>query len=103
MKKDYTINLNSIISCPIAEELLTTEMDDEMAIMNVKQGKYFALDSIGTKIWKLIEEPRSVSDICDSMLEHFSVEREQCEQDVLTFLNELARENLIEVIDNEAG
>jgi hypothetical protein len=103
MKKDHTINLNSIIFCPIAEELLTTEMDDEMAMMNVKQGKYFVLDSIGTEIWKLIQEPRSVSDICDSMFEHFSVERQQCEQDVLTFLNELYREKLIEVIDNEAG
>jgi hypothetical protein len=78
-------------------------MDDEMAMMNVKQGKYFVLDSIGTEIWKLIQEPRSVSDICDSMFEHFSVERQQCEQDVLTFLNELYREKLIEVIDNEAG
>lgn len=38
-----------------------------------------------------------MSDIVESLLEEYDVTRDCCERDVLTLLQELARENLISV------
>ena len=78
-------------------DLYSGELDGEMVMMSVEHGKYYGLDEIGSRIWKLIEQPRSVSEICELLVAEFQVEREKCRQDVLDFLNKLAREDLVKV------
>ena len=85
------------------EELVSSDLDGETVMMSVQNGKYYGMDKIGSRIWALIEEPRSVSNVCDTILGEFDVSRERCEQDVLAFLNKLAEDNLVKVIDASAG
>ena len=84
------------------EELVSSDLDGETVMMSVQNGKYYGMDKIGSRIWALIEEPRSVSNVCNILLGEFNVSRERCEQDVLAFLNKLAEDNLVKVIDASA-
>jgi hypothetical protein len=85
------------------EELVSSDLDGETVMMSVKNGKYYGMDAIGSRIWALIKQPRSVADVCNILLEEFDVDREQCERDVLSFLNKLAEDNLVKVVDANAG
>ena len=66
-------------------------------ILNLDSGMYFGLNAVGARIWNLIQEPRTVRDIRDLLLEEYEVDRERCENDLLALLDRLAAEGLAEV------
>ena len=70
-----------------------------MAVLNLKNGVYYGLDEVGARIWNLIQEPKAVSEIRDVLLDEYEVEPERCERDLLTLLEELVAENLVEARD----
>ena len=81
------------------EELVSSDLDGETVMMSVENGKYYGMDAIGSRIWALIKEPCSVSELCNILLTEFKVDRERCEKDVLIFLNKLAEDNLVKVVN----
>ena len=52
---------------------------------------------VGVQIWQALEKPRSVAELCDSLLETFDVSRSKCEEDVLQLVSGLREEGLIEI------
>lgn len=93
--KKKEITTNTVISQ--IEEIVTTDIDGETVMMSIENGEYYGLDDIGSRIWELIEHPVKVSDLIDTLLERFDVDRETCEIDVLKFLNELNEDRILEV------
>jgi len=79
------------------EEIVASDIDGETVMMSIQNGEYYGLDDIGSRIWELIEKPVKVSDLIDTLLEKFDVDRETCERDVLKFLNELNEDKILEV------
>ena len=79
------------------EEIVDSDIDGETVMMSIENGEYYGLDDIGSRIWELIECPVKVSDLIDTLLERFDVDRETCEIDVLKFLNELNEDRILEV------
>ena len=99
MSDTATITIDTTIKR--AEIIVSSELTDETVMMNVEKGSYYGLDDIETKLWQIVETPTSVSALCDSLLSNYDISREQGEADVLTFVNELHAEGIIEVV--EAG
>ena len=83
------------------KELVSSDLDGETVLLSIETGKYYNMDPIGSRIWELIEEPLSVSTLCDILLNEFEVERKQCEQEVLSFLNQLAGDHLVQVLEDK--
>ena len=83
-----------------SDEVLTSEVDGEVVMMSIEEGTYSGLDAIVSKIWQLLDKPLKVSEICDIMMSRYDVKRDDCEKDVLTFLNDLASDNTIQVIES---
>jgi len=79
------------------EEIVASDIDGETVMMSIQNGEYYGLDDIGSRIWELIEKPVKVSDLIDTLLERFDVDRETCERDVLKFLNELNEDRILVV------
>ena len=101
MREKNMIGLHTVIAR--VEELVSADMDGETALMSVENGAYYGMDAIGSRIWALIEKPRTVSELCDALLQEFDVEREECERDVLAFLNKLAENKLLKVTNDGAA
>lgn len=57
------------------------------------------MDGIGSEIWRLLDAPLTVAEICDRMMARYDVERDVCEKDVLAFLNDLASDNTVRIVD----
>lgn len=87
------VDLNSIITR--SQELLTSEVDGEVVMMNIESGKYYGINSVGAEIWRLLENPVSVSNICGELVKTFEIDNPTCETEVLTFLGSLEAENLL--------
>jgi hypothetical protein len=94
MKKER-ISRETVISQ--IEEIVDSDIDGETVMMSIENGKYYGLDHIGSRIWELIACPIKVSDLIDTLLERFDVDRETCEKDVLKFLNELNEDRILQL------
>jgi hypothetical protein len=78
------------------QEQISCDLAGEVGILNLKDGEYYSLNSVGARIWNLIHEPKSVTEIRDLLLQEYQVEPECCEGDLLALLEELATAGLIE-------
>ena len=75
---------------------LSSDLGEETVILHMGDGVYFGLDEVGTSIWKLIQEPRQVAEVCDELRGEYEVEAERCEEAVLRLLREMSEAGLIE-------
>lgn len=98
MAEQSTLDLNSVVT--VSEDLIASDLDGEIVMMSIENGEYYGLDAIGSRIWELIENQKKVSELCDLLIEEFEVGREQCEKDILAFLNEMVKSNLIKTLDS---
>lgn len=89
------VNVDSIISA--GPDQLSCDLQGEIAILQLREGVYYGLDGVGTRVWELIQQPIRVRDLCDRLVAEFEVEREQCEVDVLKLLDDLNAAGLIRI------
>jgi 2-oxo-4-hydroxy-4-carboxy--5-ureidoimidazoline (OHCU) decarboxylase len=86
-----------------AKEQAFCSLAEEAVILDLKAGVYYSLNDVGARIWYLIQEPKSVSDIRNTLLQEFDVEPDRCQQDLLRLLQDLAGKELIRVQDEKAA
>ena len=80
-----------------SSELVSSDIDGEVVMMSIENGKYYGLDKTGSRIWELLENQFSVSGLIDQLLLEFAVDRETCERDVVAFLEQLDEDNMLEI------
>lgn len=90
-----TMPMSSVIVA--AKEQISADLGGEAVILALESGRYFGLNDLGTLIWNLVQEPKTVLEIRDAILDQYDVEAEQCEQDILALIRDLAAESLIEI------
>lgn len=76
-------------------DLAWTNMDDEIVMMSVERGEYSGLGGAGSRIWELLADPLSTSEICACITTEFEVDGDTCERDVVEFLEQMLQSDLI--------
>ena len=95
VKSKFEVNLDDIVSKNI--EIDDTDIDGEKVMMNLDKGQYFMMNEVGSRIWELIEEPKSVNTVISSLLSEYEVDKDVCENTVKDFLYKLNKADLIKV------
>jgi hypothetical protein len=85
-----------------AEGFVTAAVEDELMMLSVEQGAYYSLDPIAAEIWDLLEQPAQAQNIIATLRERYDVTPEQCETDVLGFLEQLHANGMI-LLDQNPG
>jgi Coenzyme PQQ synthesis protein D (PqqD) len=81
----------------IAKEQVSTELGGEAVILNLKTGVYYGLDQVGSRIWNLLQEPKTLRQLIAVLLAEYEVEPVQLEADVRALLVKLFESDLIEI------
>lgn len=79
------------------KEIDVSDLNGEKVMMNIDKGEYFSLNSMGSRIWNLIEEPKRIGDIVNTLLEEYDVSEEECKDNVTKFLDVLTYVDLINI------
>jgi hypothetical protein len=82
------------VSCPLGEE---------SAILSLNNTIYYGLNPVGTRVWDLLQRPRSIGELRDTLVNEYDVEAGRCEQDLLELLEKMSAEGLIQVRSAAAG
>ena len=72
-----------------AKDQVSCDLSGEAAILNLDDGMYYGLNEVGARIWSLLSEPTTVSEILDQLEREFDVDSEQCEKDLVMLLSQL--------------
>lgn len=83
----------------VASDPISSDLGDEVAILNFKAGMYYGLDEVGARVWSLIQEPKTVEEIREVLVNEYEVEPDLCEHDLISLLQRLADEELVEITD----
>ena len=89
-------SLSSLVSA--AKRQVSADLDGDVVILELGSGIYYGLSEVGRSIWNRLDKPIRVDALCSSLMEEYDISREQCEQETLSFLNELASYGLVEVV-----
>jgi hypothetical protein len=74
---------------------ISGRLHDELVMMNIEQGKYFSLNPVATRIWDLLENPLSLEELVQPLLDEYDVDESQCREDVQNYLEEMKKLGLI--------
>ena len=74
-----------------------SNLDSASVLLNPISDGYFGLNGVGSRIWELIGENTSVSQVVQQLAAEYDVEAETCQSDVIAFVNEIAAGELIEI------
>jgi uncharacterized lipoprotein YehR (DUF1307 family) len=82
------------------DEIVTREIAGETILVPVKgkladMQKIFSLNPVAEYIWQQLNGDKSITEIRDSIIESFDVDREQAGRDILDLINSLLKEDLI--------
>lgn len=78
------------------------ELVGEAVILNLKSGVYYGLNAAGARVWRLIQEAKTVGAVLEALLEAYDVTPERCESDLVALLTDLAARELL-VIESETN
>lgn len=78
-----------------SEQFMTSDLGDAIVLSDIGSDRFFGTNKVGAHIWELLQEPITASTLCDQLMLRFKVERDQCEQQVSLFINELIEINAI--------
>ncbi|KIL49376.1 lasso peptide biosynthesis PqqD family chaperone [Jeotgalibacillus soli] len=80
---------------------IVSDMDGEKVMLSIQNGKYYNLGELGGEIWELIKEPISIQELVTVLQSQYDVTPAECEEQVISFLNQLIDQGLIQVEDND--
>ena len=89
------IRLHDIVSASPSQ--VSTTLGDESIVLELQAGTYFGVNDVGTAVWKFLQQPRQVAEVIAHVRQRYEVSAEQAEAEVLAFLQELAKKNLVSV------
>jgi hypothetical protein len=75
--------------------VLAAEVDGEIVMMRVEQGRYFGLDAVGSDIWRRIEPPCSFATLIEGLVADYEAERAAITTDVRNLLDHMADQDVV--------
>jgi len=75
--------------------ILTAEVDGEIVMMSIEQGRYFGLDHIGSDIWKRIEPPCTFATLIDGLAADYEADRTTIVTEVQSLLDHMAKHDIV--------
>jgi hypothetical protein len=92
-------NLSMLSTVLQAKDQVSCDLAGEATILSVKTGNYYGLDPVGARIWTLIQQPRTLQEIRDTLVKEYDVDAIRCEADLLSILQQLQAKGLIETME----
>ena len=78
------------------EELLEADVNGEIVALHIERGQCYGLNSVASDIWRMLERPTSVAEICTALRNDYDIDEATCRDEVVNLLADLQQEGLIE-------
>lgn len=77
------------------------KVEDEMVLLGLEDGIYYGLNAVGSFIWDQIQQPKTIDEVRDAIIDEYDVKKDECENDLIELLYELIDRDIVIVEGNE--
>ena len=85
----------------VAPDVLVQELEGEAVLLNVKNGQYYGLDTVGTRMWTVLTSSGSLQESCGTLLAEYDVDENRLKSDVGRLVENLVEHGLLEIRDKQ--
>ena len=78
-------------------EQVSADLDGKTVLLSVENGEYYNMNAVGSRIWSLLEKPITVAELVIHLTEEFEIDAEICQQEAITFLEQLSKNKLLQI------
>jgi hypothetical protein len=75
--------------------MIEADAAGELVGLHVDRGVCYGFNATATRVWQLIEEPRTIDDLCATLIAEHDVDEAECRADLAALLDMLADEKLV--------
>ena len=79
----------------VSDDVVFRDVGGEAVILDLKNGTYFGLDAVGTRIWRVLTEGATLAEALEVIVSEYDVPRTIAERDLLDLVADLCRRQLI--------
>ena len=92
-REERFVRSESVVARVVAGETLIVPVRAKVGDL----ASIYSFNGTGTLIWKLLETPKTVTQLATAVAEEYQVESERAERDVAEFVREMKAVGLVEV------
>ena len=92
-RDEMLVRSQSVVARVVAGETLIVPVRAKVGDL----ASIYSFNGTGTRIWKLLESPKTVADLATAIASEYEVEASQAERDVTEFVGEMKAAGLVEV------
>ena len=81
----------------LSGKALFTAVGEDIVALNVDDGQCYGMERVTAAVWRLLETPINIDDICERLVELYAVDPKVCRADVERLFGQLRSEGLVEV------
>jgi hypothetical protein len=81
----------------LSKDVLFRDLDGEAVILDLDSGRYFGLNAVGTRIWRLIEQHGQLSAVFAELCREYDAAPDELKEDLLELVSRLAEASLGEM------
>lgn len=79
----------------IHPSVICRELSGETVLLNLESGVYYGLDAVGTRVWQLLQQGKTIASVCDVMIEEYDVHQDVLREDVSRLVGELQERGIV--------
>ncbi|MEY8096914.1 PqqD family protein [Falsihalocynthiibacter sp. S25ZX9] len=88
-------NFNLATKLERSPHAVCSKVGEETVILHLENGTYYGLDSLGTRVWELLEKGTTVPEICNALLPKYKVSAGILNADITAFVLEMRSHDLV--------
>lgn len=85
----------------VAPSQVSSDLGGEVVILDLDGGEYFGLDGVGARIWELLHEAHTLSELTSVIASEYDVDPERCRTDLGRLLADLTARGLVRARDDD--
>jgi hypothetical protein len=83
----------------LSDTIFSQEIEGEVVLLDMVSENYFGLDAIGSEIWNLLKEGKTLQETYDVLLIDYEVTPEELKHDLEAFVTKLLESGLVSIAE----
>jgi len=79
--------------------IVSANLGEELAVLDLPNGSYLGFNATAAHLWRLLQHPLTLTQLCEAMVAEFEVEPGLCRSEVEPLLHSLLGAGLISIAD----
>ena len=78
-----------------SDDVVWRNLQGESVLLDLKSGDYFGLDTVGTRIWTLLQAHHDLQAVLQELLSEYEVDEDKCARDLMDLVSAMAEKGLV--------